>query len=109
MGYVNRQANGVLLVVGPEHIDSLTINIRRVVIQMLLNVKDLLTKGGQIDRRKNMMNPLMAKRFVDFLLCLKIDLLLIVIDPREPLHHGAKIFIQDGGVICTDACHDKNQ
>ena len=109
MGYVNRQANGVLLVVGPEDIDSLAINIRRVVIQMLLNVKDLLTKGGQINRCKNMLNTLMAKRLVDFLLCLKVDLLLVVIDTRKPLHHGAKIFIQDGRVICTDTRHDKNQ
>ena len=91
--YVNRHASGILIIVRPEHRESLVIDGGLVVIQMLLNVKHLLTKGRQIYRRKNMTNMLMAKRLVDFLLCFKIDLVSVIKYARKPLHDGAKVFI----------------
>ena len=48
---------------------------------MLLHIKHVLTKSGQSYRLENMVNALVAQRLIDLLLCLKVDLLLIAIDP----------------------------
>ena len=56
-----------------------------------------------------MVNALVAQRLIDLLLCLQIDLLLIVINPGEPLHHGAKVFIEHRRLVCADAGHEKPQ
>ena len=90
---MKEQPDGALSVVGPKGVYALAIYLGWIVVEMLLHIKHVLTKSGQIYWLKNMVNALVAQRLIDLLLCLKVDLLLIVIDPRKPGHHGLEVFI----------------
>ena len=50
-------------------------------------------------------NALVAQRLIDLLLCLKVDLLLIVIDPGKPGHHGLEVFIEHRRLVYMCAGH----
>ena len=52
-----------------------------------------------------MVNALVAERLIDLLLLLKVDLLLIVIDPGKPGHHGMEVFIEHRRLVCMCAGH----
>ena len=56
-----------------------------------------------------MVNALVTQRLIDLLLCLKVYLLLIVIHPGEPLHHGTEDFIEYRRLVCADAGHENPQ
>ena len=102
---MNSQANGALLIVGSKGINALTVYLGRVVVEILLHIKHLFTKSRQIYRLENMVNALVAQRLIDLLLCLKVDLLLIAIDPRKPSHHDLEVFIEHRCIICMCAGH----
>ena len=102
---MDNQANQALFVIGPKGINALAKYLGRVVVEMLLHIKHVLTKSGQIYRLENMVNALVAQRLIDLFLCLKVDLLLIVIDPGKPDHHGTEVFIERRCLICMCACN----
>ncbi len=102
---MDSQANGALFVVGSRGVNALTVYLSRVVVEMLLHIKHVFTKSRQIYRLENMVNALMTQRFIDLLLCLKVDLLLIVIDPGKSGHHGLEVFIEHRCLICMCAGH----
>ena len=106
---MNSQSDGALIVVGLEAVNTLAIYLGRVVIEVLLHVKHVLTKSGEVYRLENMVNALVTQRLIDLLLCLKVDLLLIVINPGEPLHHGTEVFIEHRRLVCADAGHENPQ
>ena len=80
---MNSQPNGALFVVGSKGVNALMLYLGRVVVEMLLHIKHVFTESGQIYRLENMTNALVAQRLIDLLLCLKVDLLLLVIDPGK--------------------------
>ena len=86
IGDIYNQANRALFGVGPKGEHALEKYLGRVVVEMLLHIKHVHTKSGQICRPENMVNALVAQRLIDLLLCLKADLLLIIIDPGETRH-----------------------
>ena len=55
----------------------------RVFVEMPLQIKHVRTKSEQINRLGNMVNALVTQRHIDPLLCLKVELPVIVIDPGE--------------------------
>ena len=97
---MNSQTNGALFVVRPKGVNALAICLGRVVVEMLLRIKHVLTRRGQICQLKNVANALMAQRLFDLLLCLKVNLVLIVIDPGKPTHYGLEVFIEHRCLIC---------
>ena len=102
---MNGQPDGALFVVGPKGVNALAIYLGWIVVEMLLHIKHVLTKSGQIYWLKNMVNALVAQRLIDLLLLLKVDLLLIVIDPGKPGHHGMEVFIEHRRLVCMCAGH----
>ena len=52
-----------------------------------------------------MVNALVAERLIDLLLLLllKVEMILIVIDPGKPGHHGMEIFIEHRRLVCMCA------
>ena len=106
---MNSQPNGALLVVGSKGVNALTVYLGRVVVEMLLHIKHVFTKSRQIYRLENMVNALMSQRCIDPLLCLKVDLLPIVIDPGKPGHHGTEVFFEHRCLICVRTGHRNPQ
>ena len=102
---MNGQPDGALFVVGPKGVNALAIYLGWIVVEMLLHIKHMLTKSGQIYRLKNMVNALVAQRLIDLLLLLKVDLLLIVIDPGKPGLYGMEVFIEHRRLVCMCASH----
>ena len=102
---MNSQTNDALFVVGPKGVNALAICPGRVVVEMLLHIKHVLTKRGQISRLENVVNALVAQRLFDLLLCLKVNLLLIVIDSGKPTHDVLEVFIEHRCLICMYAGH----
>ena len=51
------------------------------------------------------MNVLVAQRLIELLLCFKIDLNLIVIDPAKSSHLDTELFIEQRCLICMRAGH----
>ena len=100
---MNSQTNGVLFVVGPKGVNALAIYLGWIVVEVLLHIKHVLTKSGQIYWLINMVNALVAQRLIDLLLLLKVELILIVIDPGKPGHHGMEIFIEHRRLVCMCA------
>ena len=105
IGDIYMQANGALFLVGPKGMNVLEIYLDRIVVKMLLRIKYLLTKSGQICQLESMVNALVKQRLIDLLLCLEVDLLLIVIDPGKPDHHDTEVFIDQRCLICMRASH----
>ena len=54
---MNSQTHGALFVVRPKGVNALAICLGRVVVEMLLRIKHVLTRRGQICRLKNVANP----------------------------------------------------
>ena len=102
---MNGQSDGALFVVGPKGVNALAIYLGWIVVEMLLHIKHVLTKSGQIYRLKNMVNALVAQRLIDLLLLLKLDLLLIVIDPGKSGHRGMEVIIKHRRLVCMCAGH----
>ena len=99
---MNGQANRALFLVGPRGVNALAIYLGWVVVEMLLHIKHVLAKSRQIYRLK-MVNALVAERLIDLLLLLKVEMILIVIDPGKPGHHGMEIFIEHRRLVCMCA------
>ena len=55
------------------------------------------------------MNALVAQCFIYPLFLFKIPLLLIIVDPGEPLHHGAEIFFENSYLVRMGGRHRKTQ
>ena len=80
-----------------------------VIVEMLPHTKHVLTKSGKIYRLENMVNAFVTQRPIDLLLCLKVDLLLIVIDPGKSGHHGREVLLEHRCLICVRTGHHNPQ
>ena len=76
------QPDGITFIIRAKRIKPLTIKLTGVVIQVLLNIKNVIAKSGQFSGGKHIMISFMSQPLCNALLSLKIYLLLIVLYPR---------------------------